>query len=98
MIASGCWLMVTGGPRSLVPDRRAVLPLAGAALGAGLAYASQLAAYMAAPVAVVELIKRVTSMASALIVGRAMLKERVTWSKTIGIIIIALGLPLVLLG
>jgi hypothetical protein len=72
-------------------------PLAGGAVAAGFAYGLQLAAYNVAFVALVELIKRTTGLLSALIVGRAKFAEPITAAKAAGIVLIAAGLPFVIL-
>ncbi|MDX2222511.1 MAG: hypothetical protein SFV21_07175, partial [Rhodospirillaceae bacterium] len=74
----------------------AAAPLAGAAATAGIAYVLQLAAYAVALVAVVELVKRVTSMVFALAIGRWRFAEPVTGAKIAGLTVIGAGLPLVL--
>tara|TARA_R110000868_G_scaffold101366_2_gene279158 strand:+ start:887 stop:1774 length:888 start_codon:yes stop_codon:yes gene_type:complete len=92
------WLLFTGGPKAFVAPRNAVSPLVGAALTAGLAYGFQLAAYQIALVAVVELFKRSIGMVGSLILGRAMFGEPLTLPKLAGVVIMAIGLPFVILA
>ena len=94
----GFWLVLRGGPRALRLPAGTIRPLAGVALTAGIGYGLQLAAYKMTLVAVVELIKRVIGLIGALFLGRAYFQEAITGPKAIGIAIMALGLPLVLLG
>lgn len=96
--AAGCWLLASGGLKSLALPRGALKPLMGVALTAGLGYGLQLMAYQMTLVAVVELFKRTIGLVGALILGRAYFQEAVTGPKIAGIAIMALGLPLVLLG
>ncbi len=96
--AAGCWVMASRGFRGLALPREAVKPLIGVALTAGLGYGLQLAAYKITLVAVVELFKRTVGLIGAQILGRAYFQEAVTGTKVTGIAIMALGLPLVLLG
>jgi len=94
----GIWLLASNGPKALVLPRAAVKPLLGVAVTAGLAYGLQLAAYQMTLVALVELFKRTIGLVGALILGRAYFQEAVTGPKLAGIAIMAIGLPLVLLG
>ena len=94
----GVWLLLHGGPRGLRLPPGAIRPLAGVALTAGMGYGLQLAAYKMTLVALVELIKRVIGLVGALILGRAYFQEAITGPKVVGIAIMAVGLPLVLLG
>jgi drug/metabolite transporter (DMT)-like permease len=93
---SGVWVVAVHGWRGLKPPPGSAGPLAGAALSAGLGYGLQLAAYQAAMVAVVEGLKRVTGLLSALVVGRMMFAEPMTTPKILGIIVLAIGVPLIL--
>jgi drug/metabolite transporter (DMT)-like permease len=95
---TGLWLMVRGGVRNLILPRAAVKPLLGMAVTSGLGYGMQLTAYRLTLVALVEVFKRSLGMAGALVMGRVFFGEPITPPKLIGIIIIALGLPLVMLG
>lgn len=97
-VATGLWLVMRGGLKALAPPRASAGPLFGVGLTAGIGYGLQLAAYQLTLVAVVEVIKRTVGLVGALVFGRAYFKESVTGPKVAGIIIIALGLPLVLLG
>jgi drug/metabolite transporter (DMT)-like permease len=95
--ALGLWL-ARGGLGAFVVPPGSMKPLLGAALTAGVGYGLQLAAYQMTLVAVVELFKRVIGLIGALILGRAFFQETVTGPKLLGIAIMAVGLPLVLLG
>lgn len=96
--AAGGWRSATGGRKALVLPRGALRPLMGVAFTAGLGYGLQLAAYQMTLVAMVELFKRSVGLMGALILGRAYYQESVTGPKLAGIAIMALGLPLILLG
>jgi drug/metabolite transporter (DMT)-like permease len=91
------WILAREGPRALALVPGAATPIAGAAVAAGLGYLFQLAAYMATMVALVELIKRLTGVISALVVGRIMFGEPLGPAKLTGIAVVAAGLPLVIL-
>jgi drug/metabolite transporter (DMT)-like permease len=96
--ALGLWLGLRGGVSALRLPAGAMRPLAGVAVTAGIGYGLQLAAYQMTLVAVVELIKRVIGLVGALFLGRAYFQEAITTPKAVGIAIMALGVPLVLLG
>ena len=96
--ALGLWLGLRGGVSALRLPAGAIRPLAGVAVTAGIGYGLQLAAYQMTLVAVVELIKRVIGLVGALFLGRAYFQEAITTPKAVGIAIMALGVPLVLLG
>lgn len=96
--ATGLWVLIKGGPRAFALPKGAAKPLFGVAATAGLGYGLQLAAYQMTLVAMVELIKRVVGLIGALIFGRAYFQEPITGPKLTGMAVIALGLPLVLLG
>ena len=96
VIAALGWILFHHGPGGLRLAPGAARPIAGAAIAAGLGYLFQLAAYMATQVALVELIKRLTGVLSALAVGRVMFGEPVTKAKLIGIAVILAGLPQVI--
>jgi multidrug transporter EmrE-like cation transporter len=57
-----------------------------------------LTAYRLTLVAVVEVFKRSLGLLGALVLGRIFFGEPITRPKLLGILIMALGLPLVLLG
>ena len=82
-----------GGFRIPAPARK---PLLAAGILGGAGYVLQLAAYQMMLVAAVELIRRVSGILGALIVGRFALNEPLSPPKVAGVIIIAAGLPLVL--
>ncbi len=71
-------------------------PLLAAGILGGAGYVLQLAAYQMMLVAAVELIRRVSGILGALIVGRFALNEPISPPKVAGVIVIAAGLPLVL--
>lgn len=98
VVAAGAWIVARQGPRGLVLPAGAATPLAAGAAAAGLGYLCQLAAYMATMVALVELIKRLTGVLSALVVGRIMFGEPLTPAKLLGIAVIIVGLPQVILN
>lgn len=75
----------------------AVAPIAAAAVTAGASYAFQLAAYHLAFVALVESVKRVIEILAALIVGLLFFREPITVTKTVGVSLIAVGIPLMML-
>ncbi len=94
----GVWLVARGGFGALKPPHHAMKPLIGVALTAGLGYAMQLTAYRLTLVAIVEVFKRSLGLVGALVLGRVFFGEPITRPKLLGILIMALGLPLVLLG
>lgn len=95
---AGAWLIATGGLRSLAAPAGVRGALAGGAIAAGIAYIFQLAAYMATLVAVVEALKRVTGLLAALVVGRVKFAEPITAAKLVGVVVLAVGVPLILIG
>lgn len=97
-LLAGIWMLAKGGLKQLIPVRSAFFPLMGGAISAGLAYGLQLAAYLATLVAVVEGLKRVTGLLSSLIVGRVFFGEAMTRPKVAGVAILAVGVPLILIG
>jgi drug/metabolite transporter (DMT)-like permease len=96
--ATAVWLVPRGGWRSLILPRAAVKPLLGVALTAGIGYGLQLTAYRITLVALVEVFKRSFGMVGALVLGRVFFGEPMTPPKILGIAVMAVGLPLVLLG
>ena len=96
--ATALWISLNGGRRAFAAPRMATQPLVGAAITVGLAYGFQLAAYQITLVAVVELLKRAIGMIGSLILGRAMFGEPLTLPKLLGIVIMAIGLPFVILS
>lgn len=95
---SGLWIVMKNGPAALIPPHGSRVALAGGAISAGFGYGLQLAAYQATMVAVVEGLKRVTGLLAALVVGRVMFAEPITTPKIIGVAILAVGVPLILMG
>jgi len=96
--AAAGWIVAREGVRGLILPPGAAKPLASGAVAAGFAYLCQLAAYMATMVALVELIKRLTGVLSALVVGRVMFGESLSRAKILGIAVILVGLPQVILN
>ena len=94
----GIWLLRTGGRQALKLSPGAGRPLFGVAVMAGLGYGLQLAGYQLTLVAIVELFKRTIGLVGALFWGRAFFRETLTAPKIAGIAVIAMGMPLVLLG
>lgn len=95
---AGVWLIARGGLRSLIPPPGHGFALTAGAISAGVAYVFQLAAYIATLVAVVEALKRVTGLLAALFVGRIKFHEPITPAKAVGVGILAVGVPLILMG
>jgi len=75
----------------------AVPILAAAVASGGIAYASQLIAYQLTLVGVVETLKRSIGLISSLLLGRLLLHEPLSSSKSIGILIMAAGVPMIIL-
>jgi drug/metabolite transporter (DMT)-like permease len=95
---AGIWIVVTSGLKGLIPPRQSIKPLIGGAIGAAAGYGFQLGAYQATFVAVAEGLKRVMGILASLILGRVMLAEPINLSKAVGIAILAVGVPLILMG
>ena len=66
-------------------------------LTAGIAYGSQLVAYQLTLVGVVESLKRVIGLLSALLLGAILLHEPLTKPKLVGIALMIIGVPLIIL-
>jgi drug/metabolite transporter (DMT)-like permease len=94
----GAWIVLRGGVMALKPNPGSAKPLVGAAVAAALAYGLQLAAYQMAMVALVEGLKRVTGLLAAVAVGRIMFHEPLTRAKLVGVGVLAVGVPMILLG
>ena len=77
--------------------RHAFKPAALASLSAGVAYGCQLVAYQLTLIGIVESLKRVIGLLSALILGRILLHEPMTKHKLTGIALMAAGVPLIIL-
>ncbi len=90
------WMLARGGPAAFRVNPTARRPLLVAGVLGGAGYVLQLAAYQLMLVAAAELIRRVSGMLGALVVGRVALGETVSAPKIAGVLIIAVGLPLVL--
>ena len=82
---------------TLAAVRHASGPVALASLTAGIAYGCQLVAYQLTLIGIVESLKRVIGLLSALILGRILLQEPMTKHKLIGIALMAIGVPLIIL-
>lgn len=96
--AAAIWLLARGTPGALILPPGTLRPLLGVALTAGLGYGLQLTAYRLTLVALVEVFKRSLGMAGALVLGRLFFGEPLTGPKLWGIAIMAVGMPLILLG
>ncbi len=92
----GVWIAAADGVRAFAIKPRARRPLLFAGVLGGAGYVLQLAAYQLMLVAAVELIRRVSGILGAQVVGRVKLAEPLTPAKIAGVVIIAAGLPLVL--
>lgn len=90
------WTVVRDGTGVFGVKREARRPLLLAGILGGVGYVLQLAAYQLMLVAAVELIRRVSGILGAQIVGRIAFAEPMTPAKIAGVLIIAAGLPLVL--
>ncbi|MBL8643609.1 MAG: EamA family transporter, partial [Rhodospirillaceae bacterium] len=95
---AGIWVVARHGTAGLVPPRNAWGPLVGGAVSAAAGYSLQLAAYQATLVAIAEGLKRVMGILCALVVGRVMFHEPINLAKAAGIAILAVGVPLILMG
>ncbi len=83
--------------RSTTLARAGLTPAALASIAAGVAYATQLVAYQLTLIGVVESLKRVIGLLSALLLGRIFLGEPLTTPKLIGIGFMVIGVPLIIL-
>lgn len=92
----GVWIVVQDGIGAFGVKREARKPLLLAGVLGGVGYVLQLAAYQLMLVAAVELIRRVSGILGAQVVGRVALAEPMSPAKIAGVLIIAAGLPLVL--
>ena len=90
------WMLARGGVAAFRVNEKARRPLVVAGILGGAGYVLQLAAYQLMLVAASELIRRVSGMLGALVVGRLALSEPLSMPKVAGVVIIAVGLPLVL--
>lgn len=91
------YIFVVRRPRGIAFVRTAVTPAALASITAGIAYGCQLVAYQLTLVGVVESLKRVIGLLSALLLGRILLDEPLTTPKLIGIGLMIIGVPLIIL-
>lgn len=91
------YIAIAQRPRGIAFARKAVTPAALASLTAGVAYGCQLVAYQLTLVGVVESLKRVIGLLSALLLGRILLNEPLTKPKLIGIGLMIVGVPLIIL-
>ncbi len=85
-------------PASLRPPPGAMAPIGCSAIAGAVGYIVQLIAYAAAMVALIEVLKRTVGLLGSLVLGRAQFREPLTGAKIAGIGIIAVGLPLVMIG
>lgn len=91
------YILVAQRPRAIALARQAITPAALASMTAGVAYGCQLVAYQLTLVGVVESLKRVIGLLSALLLGRILLDEPLTTPKLIGIGLMVIGVPLIIL-
>jgi len=91
------YLFIAQRGRSVAIARAALTPAALASVSAGVAYGCQLVAYQLTLVGVVESLKRVIGLMSALLLGRLLLGEPLTRPKVAGVILMAVGVPLIIL-
>lgn len=91
------YILIAQRPRGIAFARQAVTPAALASITAGVAYGCQLVAYQLTLVGVVESLKRVIGLLSALLLGRILLDEPLTTPKLIGIGLMIVGVPLIIL-
>ncbi len=90
------YLIVRRG-HTLAVAKAALTPAALASVTAGIAYGCQLVAYQLTLVGVVESLKRVIGLVSALLLGRMLLNETLNRTKIAGIMLMAVGVPLIIL-
>lgn len=91
------YIALTGRTRAMAISRKAFTPAALSSLTAGIAYGSQLVAYQLTLVGVVESLKRVIGLLSALLLGAILLNEPLTKPKLAGIALMVFGVPLIIL-
>ncbi len=85
-------------PSSLRISREAIQPVGGSAVAGALGYLVQLFAYSVAMVALIEILKRTVGLLGSMLLGWLRFREPLTPAKIMGIVIIAAGLPLVMIG
>lgn len=91
------YILLFQRPKVIGMARQAMTPAALASITAGIAYGCQLVAYQLTLVGVVESLKRVVGLLSALLLGRILLQEPLTTPKLIGIGLMVIGVPLIIL-
>ena len=91
------YMLLTHQLRAFIMARKAVTPAFLASVAAALAYGCQLVAYQLTLIGVVESLKRVIGLLSALLLGRIFLNEPLTTPKLIGIALMVIGVPLIIL-
>ena len=89
--------MVATQRKNISIARAGWTPAALASVAAGVAYAAQLVAYQLTLIGVVESLKRVIGLLSALLLGRIFLGEPLTTPKLVGIGFMVVGVPLIIL-
>jgi drug/metabolite transporter (DMT)-like permease len=94
--ALALWIALRHGGSAFRVAAPARKPLLAAGILGGAGYVLQLVAYQMMLVAAAELIRRVSGMLGALVIGRLALNEPLSAAKVAGVLIIAVGLPLVL--
>ncbi len=96
-VAMIVYMLITHQGRAFLVARAAITPAALASVAAGLAYGCQLLAYQMTLIGVVESLKRVIGLVSAMLLGRIFLGEPLTTPKLIGIGLMVVGVPLIIL-
>ncbi len=91
------YILVNARTQAIALSRQAMTPAALSSLTAGIAYGSQLVAYQLTLVGVVESLKRVIGLLSALLLGAILLNEPLTKPKLVGIALMIIGVPLIIL-
>lgn len=91
------YLFIAQRGRSVAIARAALTPATLASVSAGVAYGCQLVAYQLTLVGVVESLKRVIGLMSSLLLGRLLLGEPLTRPKVAGVILMAVGVPMIIL-
>jgi drug/metabolite transporter (DMT)-like permease len=90
-------LIFRGRLGELAGVRRIAWPLAGALVVGVVALGLQLRALHTAPVSLVETLKRGLGCLLALVIGRLVFAERLTWSKVVAVSVMAAGVAAILL-
>lgn len=91
------YLVMTKTWVTVATVRPVAWPAALASVTAGIAYGCQLVAFQLTLIGVVESLKRVIGLLSALILGRILLNEPLTKHKFAGIALLVIGVPMIIL-